>query len=35
MPYLMTVVALTIISARGTQGANAPACLGKPFLPST
>ena len=35
MPYLMTVVALTFISARGTQGANAPACLGKPFLPST
>ncbi len=35
MPYLMTVVALTFISARGTQGSNAPACLGKPFLPST
>ncbi len=35
MPYLMTVVALTIISARGTAGSNAPACLGKPFLPST
>lgn len=35
MPYLMTVVALTLISARGLAGANAPACLGKPFLPST
>lgn len=35
MPYLMTIVALTIISARGTAGANAPACLGRPFLPST
>ena len=35
MPYLMTVIALTIISARGTAGSNAPACLGKPFLPST
>jgi general nucleoside transport system permease protein len=35
MPYVMTVVALTLISARGTVGANAPACLGRPFLPST
>lgn len=35
MPYLMTVVALTFISARGVSGASAPACLGKPFLPST
>jgi general nucleoside transport system permease protein len=35
MPYAMTVVALTFISARGTAGANAPACLGKPFLPSS
>ena len=35
MPYVMTVAALTIISARGTAGSNAPACLGKPFLPST
>jgi len=35
MPYLMTVVALTFISSRGTAGSNAPACLGKPFLPST
>lgn len=35
MPYLMTVIALTFISARGMAGSNAPACLGKPFLPST
>lgn len=35
MPYAMTVVALAIISSRGTAGASAPACLGKPFLPST
>ncbi len=35
MPYLMTVVALSFISARGTAGSNAPACLGKTFLPST
>ncbi len=35
MPYVMTVVALTFISARGTAGSNAPACLGRPFLPST
>jgi simple sugar transport system permease protein len=34
MPYLMTVAALTFISARSGAGANAPACLGKPFLPS-
>ncbi|MBH1974643.1 MAG: ABC transporter permease [Rhodobacteraceae bacterium] len=35
MPYLMTIVALTFISSRGNIGASAPACLGKPFLPST
>jgi hypothetical protein len=29
------VIALSFISARGTAGSNAPACLGKPFLPST
>ncbi len=34
MPYLMTVVALTLISRRETVVGNAPACLGKPFLPS-
>ena len=35
MPYLMTVLALSFISSRGNVGAQAPACLGKPFLPST
>ncbi|MDO8359999.1 MAG: ABC transporter permease [Devosia sp.] len=34
MPYLMTVVALTLISLRDRAGSNAPACLGKPFLPA-
>ena len=34
MPFLMTVVVLAIISSRGQGGGNAPACLGKPFLPS-
>ena len=34
MPYLMTVVVLAIISSRQAGGGNAPACLGKPFLPS-
>ncbi|MEO7223567.1 MAG: ABC transporter permease [Devosia sp.] len=34
MPYLMTVVALTLISMRDRAGSNAPACLGKPFLPA-
>jgi simple sugar transport system permease protein len=35
MPYLMTIVALSVISLRDRTGGNAPACLGKPFLPST
>jgi simple sugar transport system permease protein len=34
MPYVMTVVVLAIISSRESGGGNAPACLGKPFLPS-
>jgi simple sugar transport system permease protein len=34
MPFLMTVVVLAIISSREAGGGNAPACLGKPFLPS-
>ncbi|MGV8831074.1 MAG: ABC transporter permease [Devosia sp.] len=34
MPYLMTVVVLAVISSRESIGSNAPACLGKPFLPS-
>jgi simple sugar transport system permease protein len=35
MPYLMTVVVLALISMRDRVGLNAPACLGKPFLPAT
>lgn len=35
MPYLMTVVVLALISSRESIGSNAPACLGKPFLPTT
>jgi ABC-type uncharacterized transport system permease subunit len=35
MPYIMTVVALTLISMRDRVGSNAPACLGRPFLPAT
>lgn len=35
MPYVMTVVVLTLISMRDRIGLNAPACLGKPFLPAT
>jgi simple sugar transport system permease protein len=34
MPYLMTVVVLALISSRESTGGNAPACLGKPFLPA-
>ena len=34
MPYIMTVVVLAIISSRAAGGGNAPACLGKPFLPA-
>jgi simple sugar transport system permease protein len=35
MPYLMTVVVLAVISSRESTGSNAPACLGKPFLPAS
>jgi ABC-type uncharacterized transport system permease subunit len=31
LPYLATVVVLTLIALRGTGGQQAPACLGKPF----
>jgi simple sugar transport system permease protein len=34
MPYIMAVVVLAVISARGVTGSEAPACLGRPFLPS-
>ena len=35
LPYLATVVVLAIISVSKSAGGNAPACLGKPFLPSS
>jgi general nucleoside transport system permease protein len=35
MPYVMAVVVLAIISARGVAGSEAPACLGRPFLPNS
>lgn len=35
MPYLATVVVLVLISLRRDATTNAPACLGKPFLPSS
>jgi simple sugar transport system permease protein len=34
LPYIATVVVLAIISASKQAGGNAPACLGKPFVPS-
>lgn len=34
MPYIATIVALVLISIRRDASTNAPACLGKPFLPS-
>ena len=33
MPYLMAVLVLAFMSARETGGAEAPACLGKPYMP--
>ncbi len=35
MPYLMAVFVLAVISARGVAGSEAPACLGRPFLPNS
>lgn len=35
MPYLATIVVLALISLRKSVGAQAPACLGRPFKPST
>ena len=36
LPYLATIVVLVLISMRPRrQSTSAPACLGKPFLPST
>lgn len=34
LPYLATVVVLAVISASKRAGGNAPACLGKPFVPA-
>ncbi|HET6518395.1 MAG TPA: ABC transporter permease, partial [Geminicoccaceae bacterium] len=35
LPYLATILVLTVISAGPWKGwLNAPACLGKPFLPT-
>ncbi|WP_205747958.1 ABC transporter permease [Devosia sp. FKR38] len=34
LPYLATVVVLVLISIRRDASTNAPACLGRPFLPS-
>ena len=33
MPYLMAVFVLALMSARESGGGEAPACLGKPYLP--
>jgi simple sugar transport system permease protein len=35
LPYLATIVVLALISSRGSVGAAAPACLGRPFKPAT
>ncbi|MGY9057416.1 MAG: ABC transporter permease, partial [Alphaproteobacteria bacterium] len=35
MPYLATIGVLTLISLRKSVGAQAPACLGQPFKPTT
>jgi general nucleoside transport system permease protein len=34
MPYIMAVAVLAFMSARDVTGSEAPACLGRPFLPS-
>jgi general nucleoside transport system permease protein len=34
LPYIATIVVLVLISLRRDASTNAPACLGKPFLPS-
>ena len=35
MPYIMAVVVLAVMSARDVAGSEAPACLGRPFLPNS
>lgn len=34
LPYLATIIVLAAISMRHRTGASAPACLGKPFIPT-
>jgi simple sugar transport system permease protein len=34
MPYLATILVLVLISMRRVGSTSAPACLGKPFVPS-
>jgi general nucleoside transport system permease protein len=34
MPYIAAIIALAVISARSVAGSEAPACLGRPFLPN-
>jgi general nucleoside transport system permease protein len=34
MPYIAAIIALAVISAREVAGSEAPACLGRPFLPN-
>ncbi len=34
MPYIMAVAVLAVMSARDVTGSEAPACLGRPFMPS-
>jgi simple sugar transport system permease protein len=34
LPYLATIIVLVLISIRRDASTNAPACLGKPFMPS-
>jgi general nucleoside transport system permease protein len=35
MPYIMAIVVLALIAARDASRSEAPACLGRPFLPSS
>jgi ABC-type uncharacterized transport system permease subunit len=35
MPYIAAVLALAVMSARDVGGTEAPACLGRPFLPNS
>ena len=35
MPYIMAVAVLAVMSARDVAGTEAPACLGRPFMPNS